>query len=106
MLGKLFWLFMATGLAIILSAMAVPVLWLILRVVGLLPVLIRMVNNIQFLIQGGGLIFGLLVGSLAMVLLGRSQGRIDGWAVGFGALGGAVGGLASSLMFFPIVAIL
>ena len=106
MIGKLFWLLAGACFAALVSGIAMPVIWLMLRLVGLIGVLLHLFNDVTLLMRLGGFIFGILVGALFILLMTRTFGDVNKLGVIFGALGGAVGGVASSIMFFPVVAIL
>jgi hypothetical protein len=106
MIGKVFWLLTGACFAALVSGIAMPVIWLMLRLVGLVDLLLYLFKDVTLLMRLGGFIFGVLVGALFIVLMTRTFGDVNKLGLIFGALGGAVGGIASSIMFFPLVAIL
>ena len=106
MIGKLFWLLAGACFAALVSGIAMPIIWLLLRLVGLVDLLLHLFDDATLLMRLGGVIFGVLIGALFMLLMTRTFGEVNKLGLIFGALGGAVGGVAGSIMFFPLVAIL
>ena len=100
------WLLVGLGVAGLVSGLAMPILWLLLRISGVVRLLIDLLGDYTLLMSGGGIILGVLVGAVFIDLIGKAFGNVSKLAVLFGAIGGAAGGYAGSLMFFPLVAIL
>jgi hypothetical protein len=91
---------------VIIGAIAVPVAWFICRVLGLIRMMAVVFGGLQWLMFLGGVIFGALAGAIVIAVIMMSLEEKSKSSVVLGALGGAVGGVCSSVMFFPIVAIL
>lgn len=106
MIEKIFWLLMAILLAILVSGIALPVVWFIIRLLGLIEPLVNLFGGIRWLMVIGGITFGSLAGALSIMLILKVFGEWNKLGIIFGAIGGAIGGIVSSLMFFPLVAIL
>jgi hypothetical protein len=105
-LSRILGLFLAVASGMIVAGIAVPVAWVVVRVLGLIPVLAAFLGRLDYLMWLGGVVFGVLAGPLAVGGAIRAMGENDRAAIAAGAIGGAVGGLASSIMFFPIVGLL
>jgi hypothetical protein len=95
-----------TLFGIIVGAVAVPVIWFICRLLGLIRVMAIVFGGLTWLMFLGGMIFGALAAAITITAVLASLGEADKSSVVFGAVGGGIGGLCSSVMFFPIVAIL
>jgi hypothetical protein len=91
---------------VIIGAIAVPLAWFICRVLGLVPGMAIVFGGLKWLMFFGGVIFGALAGAIVMAAVMASLEEKDRFGVVLGAFGGAFGGFCSSVMFFPIVAIL
>ncbi len=89
--------------AIIASALAMPVIWTLIRIAGLIKPLASLMGGYNGLMVIGGIIFGALIGGILLYFAIKALGGWNKAAIGFGAFGGALGGLAGTLMFFPIV---
>lgn len=92
--------------AMIVGGIATPIMWFILRLLDLIRPLALVFGGLTWLMFVGGAILGAIVGGITLAAVMASFDEVDRLSVILGALGGAVGGLASSVMFFPIVAIL
>lgn len=97
---------LAIFLAIICSGMAMPIIWFIIRWTWFIDPLLRLFGGSINLMYAGGLVFGAMVGVGAMVVILKVLQEWSCLAIIGGGIGGAIGGLASSIMFFPLVAIL
>jgi len=107
MVSKLLWLFTTACFAALISSLLTPLVWFILRLTNLINLLAEVLtHDLRLLMYLGGLLIGLLIGGLLILLIGKTIARVDGWVIACGLVGGAIGGYASSLMFFPVVAIL
>jgi len=95
-----------TLFGVIVGAVAVPVIWFICRVLGLIRAMAIIFRGPTWLMFLGGAIFGALAAAITIAAVLSSLDEKDKSSVVLGAFGGAVGGLCSSVMFFPIVAIL
>jgi branched-subunit amino acid transport protein len=93
-------------LGIVISTIAMPVLWFLARVVGLLQPMRLSLGMIRALIYVGGPILGALVGAGVIAAILRALDEESRLGIVLAGIGGAIGGLAGSVMFFPIVAIL
>jgi hypothetical protein len=91
---------------VIIGAIAVPVVWFICRVLGLIRVMAIVFGGLKWLMFFGGAIFGALAGAIVIAAVMASLEEKSKSSVVLGVFGGAFGGLCSSVMFFPIVAIL
>jgi hypothetical protein len=91
---------------VIVGAVAVPVIWFICRLLGLIRVMAIVFRGLTWLMFLGGMIFGALAAAITIAAILASLGEKDRSAVVLGAVGGGIGGLCSSVMFFPIVAVL
>lgn len=96
---------MALFFAILVSGIAMPVIWFIIRLLGLIGPLITLFGMLNGLIYGG-VIVGAVIGALSIILILKTFGEWDKLGITVGMIGGVIGGVASSVMFFPIVAIL
>ncbi|MEZ4860813.1 MAG: hypothetical protein R3C14_05875 [Caldilineaceae bacterium] len=105
-IGQAVLLFLGALLALLVGGLATPVLWLLLRLLGLIEWLAWVAGSYQRLMIGGGLLLGAMVGGILLHLIQQGYGESHKLGVPAGMIGGAMGGLASSLMFFTIVAVL
>lgn len=92
--------------AVLVGGIAVPVIWFIIRLLGLVRLMAIIVGGLKWLMFLGGAVFGALAGAIAIAAVMASLDEKDKPGIILGAFGGAIGGLCSSVMFFPIVAIL
>jgi len=92
--------------AVLVGAIAMPIIWFISRVLGLIRLMAVVFGGLKWLMFLGGAVFGALAGAIAMTVVIASLEEKDNLGVVLGAFGGAIGGLCSSVMFFPIVAVL
>ena len=92
--------------ALIISGLGTPIVWLILRIVGVTDPLIIWLGHYYGLMVVGGLLIGAILGIILSVLIARILEKSNMAAFITRLVGGAIGGYASSLMFFPIVVIL
>jgi hypothetical protein len=99
--ARIFWALVEVLVAMLIGAIAAPVMWFIIRVLGLIPPI-----RLELLVFGGGGVLGALAGSISLAVVLKSLGERDRLALVVGAVGGAIGGVCSSVMFFPIVVIL
>lgn len=106
MVGKLVGLLVSGLSAVIIGGIGTPVVWLILRVIGLTDAVIGWLGQFEGLMIGGGLLIGALIGGTLSAVIARTLERTNKPAFIIGIIGGAIGGYASSLMFFSIVVIL
>ena len=90
---------------LLVGGVAVPVAWFVIRLLGLILPLGRAVG-LDWLMWVGGVIIGALAGGLTMraIMVALEEG--DWLSIALGVVGGGVGGFCSSIMFFPIVALL
>jgi hypothetical protein len=95
-----------TLFGVLVGAIAVPVIWFICRVLGLIRLMAIVFGGFKWLMFFGGAVFGALAGVITIAVVMASLEEKDRLGVVLGAVGGAFGGLCSSVMFFPIVAIL
>lgn len=106
MAGKLFGLLLSGLSALFVSTVGTPVVWFILRVVGLTDLIILWQGHYYGLMVGGGLLIGTLIGGGLATLMAKMLERTRLMTSIASIIGGAIGGYVSSLMFFPIVVIL
>ncbi len=92
-------------LGLLVGGVAVPVAWFIIRIFGLVRPL-GMAVGLDWLMYLGGIVIGALAGGITLRAIMASLGEKDKLSTVLGAVGGAVSGFLSSIMFFPIVAIL
>lgn len=95
-----------TLFGVLIGAIAVPVIWFISRILGLIRLMATIAGGLAWLTFLGGIVFGALAGAITIAVVMASLEEKDKLGVVLGAVGGAFGGLCSSVMFFPIVAIL
>jgi len=93
-------------LAFFVSLFAMPVLWFVLRLIGLIAPLLNLFGSHTLLVQVGGLLMGGLVGALLLTILSRAYGQPGKTVTIVGFVGGVAGGLIGSLLFFPLVVFL
>lgn len=106
MIGKIFWLLMAIFFAMLISGIAVPVIWFIMRLLGLIEPSINLFGGITGVMYTGGVAFGTVIGATSIIIILKAFGEWNKLGIMFGVIGGIIGGIGSSVMFFPIVAIL
>ncbi|HUV95528.1 MAG TPA: hypothetical protein VMX14_11985 [Anaerolineae bacterium] len=92
-------------LGFLVGGVAVPVVWFIIRILGLIRPL-GMALGLDWLMFLGGIVIGALAGGITVRAIMASLYEEDKLNTVLGAVGGAVSGFLSSIMFFPIVAIL
>jgi hypothetical protein len=90
---------------LLVGGIAAPVAWLILRLLGVI-IPLGLLIGLDWLMWVGGVIIGALAGGGVMKAIMSALEEDDWLSTFLGAIGGAVGGLLSSIMFFPIVALL
>ena len=95
-----------TLFALLIGAVAVPIIWFISRALGLIRPMASLAGGLGWLMFLGGAVFGALAGASAMAIIIAALEEKNKLGFALGAFGGAIGGLCSSVMFFPIVAIL
>jgi hypothetical protein len=95
-----------TLFAMLVGAIAMPIIWFISRILGLIHLMAVGFGGLKWLMFLGGAVFGALAGAIAMIVVMASLEEKDKLGVALGAFGGAIGGLCSSVMFFPIVVVL
>jgi hypothetical protein len=90
---------------LLIGGVAAPVGWFILRLLGVIIPLGRLIG-LDWLMWIGGAIIGALAGGgvvKAIMSALEEDGRLS---ILVGAIGGALGGFLGSIMLFPIVALL
>ena len=92
--------------AVILAALAMPVIWTLVRIAGLIEPLAGLLGGYNGLMMIGGFVLGALIGGILLYFATKALGERSRTAIGFGAAGGALGGVAGTLLFFPIVVFL
>lgn len=91
---------------LLVGGVAVPVAWFVIRLLGLILPL-GMAVGLDWLMWVGGGIIGALAGGLTMrAIMVALEEEGDWLSIALGVVGGGVGGFCSSIMFFPIVALL
>jgi len=90
---------------VLVGGLAVPVVWFIIRILGLIKPL-GMALGLDWLMYLGGIVIGALAGGITLRATMGSLHRERKLSTVLGVVSGAVSGLLSSIMFFPIVAIL
>ena len=93
-------------LGLIVAGIVMPVLWFILRLLNLIPLLLVVFRQMDWLMLGVGLLAGVCAGALAVTWIRSVLAEESRLGTILGAVGGAIGGLASSIMFFPIIVVL
>jgi hypothetical protein len=106
MIGKIFWLLLAIFFGMLISGIAMPFIWFIIRLLGLIEPLINLFGGIRGVIYTGGVAFGTVIGAASIIIILKVFGEWNKLGIMFGVIGGIIGGVASSVMFFPLVAIL
>ncbi len=96
------WNLSLMAIAGLCAALLTPVAWLLVRLTGLLPPLVRLLALQIWPLHCMAGLFGCLVGGLLLVILKRFSGRAGHVMVVAGGCGGAA---VSSLVFFPLVAL-
>lgn len=102
--GKIVALIAVFLVGIIIGAVAAPLGWFFIRILGLVGILVRLLGT-SLPLLGGALIGGGLA-AVAMTGILKTLDETPRIGMVVGALGGAVGGLASSVIFFPFMAFL
>lgn len=90
---------------VLVGGLAVPVVWFIIRILGLIRPL-GMALGLGWLMYLGGAVIGALAGGITLRATMGSLHRERKLSTVLGAISGAASGCLSSIMFFPIVAIL
>ena len=90
---------------LLVGGFAVPVAWFIIRILGLIRPL-GMALGLGWVMYLGGIVIGALAGGITLRATMGSLHRERRLSTVLGAVSGAVSGFLSSIMFFPIVAIL
>ncbi len=106
LVGKLIGALITFCAGIIAGGFVVPIMWIIIRLVGLIPVLTALLGSLRLVMYLGGVVFGVVGAGLTVRWVVATMGEENRTAIIIAALGGAVGGLGSSVMFFPIVGLL
>ena len=91
--------------ALLIGGVAAPVVWFIIRLLGLILPL-GLAIGLDWLMWIGGAIIGALAGGLVLRGIMSALEEEDRRSLVLGMVGGAVGGFLGSIMFFPIVALL
>jgi hypothetical protein len=104
--GRIIVAVVETLFALLIGAVAVPIIWFFSRALGLIRLMASLAGGLGWLMFLGGAVFGALAGAVAMVVVMAALEERSKLGLALGAFGGAIGGLCSSVMFFPIVAIL
>jgi hypothetical protein len=91
--------------ALLIGGVAVPIVWFIIRLLGLIRPLGRAIG-LDWLMWIGGPIIGGIAGGLVLRAIMSALEEEDKLSLVLGMIGGAIGGFCGSIMFFPIVAIL
>jgi hypothetical protein len=93
-------------LGFVVSVFAMPVLWFVIRLVGLIDPLLNLLGEPILLMQLGGLIMGGALGAILLTVLSRAYAQPGKTVTIVGLVGGALGGFIGSVLFFPLVAFL
>lgn len=95
------------GLSALFAGLLTPMVWLLVRVSGLLPFLVEAVSlrlfPLHLLAGAWGCLLGLVMMRIMATYTGTGSRRTISWILGL--LGGFGGGAISSLIFFPLVAL-
>ena len=83
---------MALLFGILISGIAMPVIWFIIRLLGLIDPLLNLFGGGTWLMYTGGIIFGMLVGALSIIVILKAFGEWNRLGIILGAVGGVIGG--------------